>query len=155
MAIQFRNGEPTEDERQQIYKDIKDTFAGEDNAGRFWITFSEPGTEPLFSPIQAANDTYYTTLEQRVSSRILSGHRVTSPLLLGVRDGGGGLGSNKDEIMTAYAHYLGTVIIPKQKVLLKSLQKPFRMMGYTVNLEVEQAQILAEDATQTTTTPQA
>ncbi len=154
MAIQFRNGEPTEDERQQIYKDIKDTFAGQDNAGRFWITFSEPGTEPIFTPIQAANDTYYTTLEQRISSRILTGHRITSPLLLGIRDGGG-LGSNTDEIKMAYSHYLGTVIVPKQQVLLKSLQKPFRLMGYTVNLEVEQAEILVEDSTQTTITPQA
>jgi hypothetical protein len=141
MAIQFRNGEPTEDEKQAIYRDIANTFSGEDNAGRFWITFNNPGFEPIFTPIQAANDTYYTTLEERVSSRILTGHRITSPLLLGIRTTGTGLGSNAQEIEIAYNHFMETVIKPKQKVLLKSLDKIMRMHGMSVKLEISQAEL--------------
>ena len=144
MAINFRNGIPTPDERQIIYREIEDTFAGENNAGRFFLLFSEPGREAEITPITSANDTYYTTLEERVSSRILTAHRITSPLLLGIRDGGG-LGSNKDEIQVAYAHFFGTVIEPVQKKMLKDMQFVTTLMGFQMNLEVEQSTIDFED----------
>jgi len=141
MAINFRNGIPTPDERQIIHREIEDTFAGENNAGRFFLLFSEPGHEAQITPITAANDGYYTTLEERVSSRILTAHRITSPLLLGIRTSGSGLGNNAQEIETAYAHFFGTVIEPVQKKLLKEMQFVTTLMGFQMNLEIEQSTI--------------
>jgi hypothetical protein len=145
MAINFRNGIPTPDERQIIYREIEDTFAGENNAGRFFLLFSEPGREAEITPITSANDTYYTTLEERVSSRILTAHRITSPLLLGIRTTGSGLGNNSNEIETAYAHFFGTVIEPVQKKLLKDMQFVTTLMGFQMSLEIEQSTIDFED----------
>jgi len=153
LAINFRNGQPTEEERLEIYNDIKNTFSGEDNAGRFWLTFSEPGQEPQFNPIQSANDTYYTTLEERISSRVLTAHHITSPLLLGIKDSNG-FSSNAAEIETAWAHFLGTVIVPKQKILLKSIKPFMRAFGLNVTLEIEQAKVLYIDAIQSQNTQQ-
>jgi hypothetical protein len=69
-------------------------------------------------------------LESRITSRILSAHRITSPLLLGLyHEGGTGLGSNKDEIETAYAHFTSTVIKPIQKQMLKVFDKIMYEMG--------------------------
>lgn len=141
MLLTFRNGIPSEDEQDQIWRDINDTFAGEDNAGRAFINFSEPGREPTLTPIENANDDYYVTLEQRIMSRILTSHRITSPRLLGVVDASG-FSSNADEIQTAFNHFLGTVIIPDQKKLLKSLKKCLRAFGLNVNLEIEQTSIM-------------
>jgi capsid portal protein len=141
MLLTFRNGIPSEDEQDQIWRDINDTFAGEDNAGRAFINFSEPGREPTLTPIENANDDFYVTLEQRIMSRILTAHRITSPKLLGVVDPSG-FSSNAEEIQTAFNHFLGTVIIPDQKKLTKSLKKILRAFGLNVTLEIEQTTIM-------------
>ncbi len=141
MLLTFRNGIPSEDEQDQIWRDINDTFAGEDNAGRAFINFSEPGREPTLTPIDNANDDYYITLEQRIVSRILTAHRITSPKLLGIVDASG-FSSNAEEIQTSFNHFLGTVIIPDQKKLIKSLKKIMRRFGLNVELEIEQTTLL-------------
>jgi hypothetical protein len=41
MFIKFRNGIPTPDERDSVYKEINNTFSGEQNAGRFFLSFSD------------------------------------------------------------------------------------------------------------------
>jgi hypothetical protein len=147
MMINFRNGIPSNDERQMIVRDIEGTFAGETNAGRFFTFFSEPGKEAQVTPIESANDTYYTVLEERVTSRILTAHRITSPLLLGIRDAGGGLGSNKDEIMVAYGHFFGTVLQPIQKKLVAKMTWLTDKMGFGLELEIEPSTIILDDTT--------
>ena len=120
-----------------IWRDINDTFGGEENAGRAFINFAEPGKEPIVEAIQSANDDYYVTLEERISSRILTAHRITSPLLLGIKDSAG-FSSNAEEIRVSFNHFLGTVIIPDQKKLLKSFGKIVRQSGLNVELKIKQ-----------------
>jgi len=141
MMLTFKNGIPTPDEQDEIWKDIEKTFAGEENAGQFFVNFAEPGREPSLEPIQNTNDDYYVTLETRITSRILTAHRITSPLLLGIKDAAG-FSSNAEEIETAFNHFMGTVIRPDQKKLVKSFNKIINMTGKTVKLEIEPAEIL-------------
>ena len=141
MMLTFRNGIPTSDEQTEIWKDIERTFSGEENAGQFFLNFSEPGREPTVEAIENANDDYYVTLETRITSRILTAHRITSPLLLGIKDASG-FSSNADEINTAYNHFMGTVIRPDQKKLLSTFGKIINQTGRTVKLEIEPAKIL-------------
>ena len=151
MMLTFRNGIPTQDEQDEIWRDIDKTFAGEEQAGKFFVNFSEPGREPTVEPIENANDDYYITLEARVSSRILTAHRITSPLLLGIKDASG-FSSNADEINTSFAHFLGTVVIPDQEKLLKSFNRIVRASGLNAKLEIEQSTILfMEDTTEAVT----
>ena len=89
LFIKMRNGIPTPEARREVYKEIEDTFSGEENAGRFFLSFSDPENAPEVTPIEAANDDYYITLENRISTRILSAHRITSPALLGISNGSG------------------------------------------------------------------
>jgi len=141
MMLTFKNGIPTPDEQEEIWKDIERTFAGEENAGQFFVNFSEPGREPTLEAIENANDDYYVTLESRITSRILTAHRITSPLLLGIKDAAG-FSNNADEIEVAYNHFMGTVIRPDQKKLVNSFNKIINMTGKTVKLEIEPAKIL-------------
>jgi hypothetical protein len=144
MFVQFRNGIPSPEERIDIYREIEETFSGEENAGRFFLAFSEPGKELEVTPIENANDDYYITLEQRISSRILTAHRITSPLLLGIKDSSG-FSSNADEIKIAYGHFEGTVVAPKRDKILKSFGYMLSLAGYNVRLEVEPNQIIVLD----------
>lgn len=142
MFVQFRNGVPNPEERRDIYREIEDTFSGEDNAGRFFLAFSEPGKELQVTPIENANDEYYITLETRVQSRILSAFRISSPLLLGIHASGTGFSSNADEIITAYSHFMNTVVLPKQKKILRSFGYMLNLYGLNVKLEIEPTPML-------------
>ena len=136
MFVQFRNGIPSPEERRDVYKEIEKTFTGTENAGRFFLAFSEPGKELEVTPIDSANDDYYLTLETRISSRILTAHRITSPLLLGIKDSAG-FSSNAEEIRVAYAHFEGTVVEPKRKKILSGFGYMLRLAGYNVSIKVE------------------
>ena len=146
MFVQFRNGIPTPEERRDIYRELDDTFSGEDAAGRFFLAFSEPGKELQVTPIENANDDYYITLEERISSRILTAHRITSPLLLGIKDANG-FSSNADEIKVAYTHFESTVIEPKRKKLLSSFGYLLKLHGFNVQIEIEPKRLIIEDTT--------
>lgn len=141
MMLTFKNGIPTADEQTEIWRDIEKTFSGQDNAGKFFVNFSEPGREPELTPIASANDDYYVILSTRLSSTILTAHRISSPLLVGIKDAAG-FSNNADEIQTAFNHFMGTVIIPDQKKLVKSFNKIVNQTGKTIKLEIEPAQIL-------------
>ena len=153
MFVQFRNGVPTPEERRDVYKEIERTFTGTENAGRFFLSFSEPGKEMEVTPIDSANDDYYLTLETRISSRILTAHRITSPLLLGLHDGSTGFSSNSEEIKVAYAHFEGTVITPKRKKILSGFGYMLRLAGYNIALKVA-PNTLVPEAQVTDTAPQ-
>lgn len=143
MFVQFRNGIPSPEERRDVYKEIEKTFTGTENAGRFFLAFSEPGKELEVTPIDSANDDYYLTLETRISSRILTAHRITSPLLLGIKDSSG-FSNNAEEIKVAYAHFEGTVIEPKRKKILSGFGYMLRLAGYNIKIKVEPNKLVNE-----------
>ena len=135
LWVSFKNGTPTPEQRREVYNEINNTFAGEENAGRFFLSFSDADTAPEITPITAANDSYYLTLEERISSRILTAHRISSPLLVGIKDAAG-FSSNAEEIKVAYAHFEGTVIEPKRKKITTSFGYILKLSGYNVRITV-------------------
>jgi len=144
MFVQFRNGVPSPEERRDVYKEIEKTFTGTENAGRFFLAFSEPGKEMQVTPIDSANDDYYLLLEQRISSRILTAHRITSPLLLGIKDSTG-FSSNAEEIKVAYAHFEGTVVEPKRKKIVSGFGYMLRLAGYNVGIKIRPNKLVNEE----------
>ena len=149
LWINFRNGIPDPDMQQQLYQEIASNFSGVEATGRFFATFSDSAeTSPEITPIESANDEYYVNLENRITTRILTGHRITSPLLLGLyHEGGGGLGSNKDEILTAHMHFTRTVIQPDQKAMLKPFNRLMHYHGYNTALKIQPLALFPEDKT--------
>ena len=131
----MRNGIPTPEGRREVYKEIEDTFSGEENAGRFFLSFGDADTTPEVTPIAATNDEYYITLEERITSRILTAHRITSGALVGIKDSNG-FSSNAEEIKVAYAHFEGTVIEPKRKKITTSFGYILKLSGYNINIQV-------------------
>ena len=151
LFIGLNNGIPDPSEREEIYDELMMAYRGSENAGKAFIAFSQDKEHaPDIIPIPSANDNYYVNLESRVTTRILTGHRITSPLLLGLyHQGGGGLGSNKDEIEVAYAHFISTVVKPIQKSMLRVFNNLFSYYGYTSSLFIEPNKLF--EATEITT----
>jgi hypothetical protein len=122
----FNNGIPTEDERNQIERDITNKFTSSSNAGKFLMSFSDDKTRsPEIHPLNTSDlSDQYLTLQTLLVQNILTGHRVTSKTLLGI-DSGNGFSSNADELLNAANFYQNTVIRPFQLNILDTLQKIF------------------------------
>ena len=138
--INFNNGIPSREERIQIERQIERKFAGATNAGKFVLTFSDgKENEPTITPISVSNqDKQYLALQELLVTNILCGHRITSPLLMGIRDTGGGLGSNVDELNSAFEVYQTTVISPFQANILKTLSKIFEVNDMNLPVSIKQ-----------------
>jgi hypothetical protein len=122
MLLSFKNGVPTEQERRTIEQKVIEKFTGADNAGRILITFNDGDeTAPEFTPIgQNGADGMYEYLSKLVSEKIITSHRVVSPLIFGVRSEGSGFGNNADELRDSYSLFNNTVIAPFQNILLNA-----------------------------------
>jgi len=136
MHVGFSNGVPTDEERRTIERQLNAKFAGSGNAGKILITFNDgKETAPIIEPIQM-NDAQsaWEGMSKQAVNQILAGHRVTSPILFGIRAEGGGLGNNADELRDAFSLFTNTVVIPFQNTLLKGLDKIFRVNDINLDL---------------------
>jgi len=126
--INFANGVPTQDERLAIERSLNTKFGGSSNSGKMVITFSDDKTRtPEIFPISVSNaDKQYLALQELLVSNILTGHRCTSPMLMGIKSDTG-LGNNAEELMNAADFYLNTVVKPFQNHIIKVLAKIFKI----------------------------
>ena len=122
----FTNADP--EQRQQIEAMLREQYAGTDNAGSLmYMDLDSPENAPVITPIpQNGADGYYTTLSEITTQKILTAHRITSPMILGIKTAGQ-LGG-RDEVTDAYLLLLNTVIRPFQQVLLSSIEEMLEMM---------------------------
>ena len=128
IMISFVNGIPTEEERKKIKNQLIEEFTGSDNAGKFFVTFSEDNTKvPVITPISADNlDEQFLQLQDTVLQNILSGHQIVSPVLVGIKSDGISFGSG-EELKNAYEIFTNTVIKPIQKLVVDTLNNIIRM----------------------------
>ena len=135
--INFANGVPTREERVQIERQIAKKFTGSNNAGKFVLTFSDDAnSKPEIIPIQVSDaDKQYTVLNELCVQNIMIGHRVTSPMLLGVKTEGQLGGRN--ELLQAYELYMNSVVKPFQNQLLKTFKKLLAVNGVTIPLSIK------------------
>lgn len=136
MHVGFSNGVPTDEERRTIERQLNAKFAGSGNAGKILITFNDgKETAPIIEPIQM-NDAQsaWEGMSKQAVNQILAGHRVTSPILFGIRSEGGGLGNNADELRDAFSLFSNTVLVPFQNTLLKGLDKIFKVNNINLDL---------------------
>ena len=141
--INFANGIPTQEERRQIENQIVKKFSGANNAGKFVLTFSDDAnSKPEIMPIQVSNaDKQYTVLNELCIQNIMICHRVTSPMLLGVRTEGQ-LGG-RSELLQASELYHNTVIRPFQNIILKTFNKILRVNGISLGVSIKDVKPLS------------
>ena len=109
---------------------IDNNFSGSGNSGKLIITFNDgKDTAPEVVPLSTGdNDDRYQFLSTEVSRKVLTSHRVTSPLLFGVK-GETGFGNNADELRDSYSLFNNTVVKPFQSTILEALDEVFRING--------------------------
>ena len=137
--INMNNGVPTAEERLQIERSIEKKFTGSGNAGKFVLSFSDSKDRAAeITPIDVSNaDKQYLALQELLVQNIMTGHRVTSPMLLGVKTEGQ-LGG-RDELMQAFEIYQNTVVKPYQEHILKTLEKILLINDIQADLQIVQS----------------
>jgi len=116
----YTNADP--DQRQQIEEMLRQQYAGADNAGSLlYMDLDDPANKPDIQPIpQNGADDYYYNLNEMVMQKILTAHRITSPMILGIKTAGQ-LGG-REEVLDAYLLLVNTVIRPYQQQLLQTIE---------------------------------
>jgi hypothetical protein len=123
MIINFNNGIPPQEEQDNIDFAIKQKWSGSNNAGKYILAFNDDSQKAAtIEPVTLSEaHLQYEFLSSESTSKILVSHRITSPMLFGVKDATSGLGSNADEIKNAFNLLDNTVIRPKQEQIAAGL----------------------------------
>tara|TARA_R110000737_G_scaffold339182_1_gene360865 strand:+ start:4729 stop:5934 length:1206 start_codon:yes stop_codon:yes gene_type:complete len=136
------------EERETIERQLRAAYAGSDNAGSLiYMDVANKDEAPIITPIpQNGADGYYTTVNDMVVQKILTSHRIVSPMLLGIKTEGQ-LGG-RTEMLESQALFLKNVIEPKQSDILTVFEEIFSINGYKEAIGVEQVRIF-EDGEET------
>jgi hypothetical protein len=155
VMVNMNNGIPAPEERQTIESMIEQKFTGTRNAGRFMISFNDDAERrPTIETINIDNlHDKYKYVAEYAQDRILVGHRVTSPLLFGIRTQSNGFSSQSEEMKTAFSILQTMTINPFQNLVINFLTTALSEGGYDdTQLYFEQLTplaILAEQAEDT------
>jgi hypothetical protein len=146
LIASFNNGIPTLEEQRMIKNQLQQSIQGAENAGKVLTFFNEErdrGVEFTAFPV-ADMDKQFESLVTPAIEQILVSHRVTSPLLFGVRDGGG-LGSNTDEMKIAFRLFSKQVIDPFQRIICDGVDEILKAIGVPQGTEIVENDLFEED----------
>jgi hypothetical protein len=88
-------------------------------------------TKPTIDTINVENlHEKYDYVAEYVQDRILVAHRVTSPLLFGIRTKNNGFSSQSEEMKTAFSIMQTMTIAPFQNLILNTLDYALACSGY-------------------------
>jgi len=140
MLVNFNNGLPEEEEQLKVERAIENKLTG--TGGKKWLTSwnddSSTATTIETIPISEASE-QYKFLSEESTQKILIGHKVTSPMLFGIKDASG-FGNNADEIKTASQLFDNTVIRPKQNMVIDAIDSVLAVNNIILDLYVKTIQ---------------
>lgn len=132
VMVNMNNGVPAPEERDTIENMIEAKFTGTRNAGRFLVSFNDdPANKPTIDAIQTENlHDKYQYVADYAQDRILVSHRITSPLLFGIRTASNGFSSQSEEMKTAYSILQTMTVQPFQARLIDEISNVLDIGGW-------------------------
>jgi len=122
LFVNFNNGVPNEETQNAIENKINDKFSGSSQSGKAIIAFNESAEtkadiEAIHLPDAHAQ---YQFLSDEAREKIMLGHGIVSPILLGIKDNTG-FGNNAEELRTASVLMDNVIIRPLQDGVIYGL----------------------------------
>lgn len=135
-VVNMNQGQPESDEvRQNVKKTFKNEATGSANAGAVMINWCEKDESISIEPITVSDaHQQYEFLSGEATQKLLISHKVTSPILFGIKDNTG-LGNNADEMETAFNELMINVIQPMKEIILDSLMEVYTDVGLSIDLD--------------------
>ena len=143
LLLNFNSGIPDEDTQSEIERKIIQKYTGSSNSGKFILAFNNNSEEQATVETIQLSDAHqqYQFLSEESAQKIIIGHRITSPMLLGIKNNTG-LGSNKDELITASILFENTVVKPFQDLLLSAFDEILAYNDINLKLYIKTLQPL-------------
>ena len=144
----------SEIEVRQHSQKVRTDLSGSNNAGKFFINFNDgKDSEVTITdvPVSEAHKQYeYLSAEAR--QQIMTAHKLTSPMLVGVKEASG-FSSNAAEIKVGFEELMINVIKPKQEIVLDGLMEILLVNGNNIQLDFEslRSEPIVTETTTTTT----
>lgn len=134
--INFNDGEADKEVKDAIERNVKNKLAGSNNAGKFILSFNANKENATTVESVEVSDAHqqYQFLSEEARRQIMVAHKVTSPILFGIKDNTG-FGNNADEMKSAFDELMLNVIKPKQDVILDGLM--YILSQNKINLQLE------------------
>lgn len=120
-VINFNNGEPDEEQKRNIERQLNEKFCGSSAAAKMLVTFNE-NKESAVTVERLAEDNFdqkYTALKESIHENIYTAFRI-NPILIGLNVA---TGFSKQEFSEAYDLFYITVIIGLQSMVARALKK--------------------------------
>jgi len=143
-VVNFNNGVPDREKQMQIKNDVMHKLTGA-RGEKVIIAFNNNAEAKTTVDDIPLNDApqHYEYLSNECSKKLIVAHRVTSPLLLGIRTENNGLGSNADEIKTAALLFDNITIKPYQELICEHIDDILAVNGIALKLYFKTLQPLA------------
>ena len=143
-VVNFNNGVPDQEKQIQVKNDVMRKLTGS-RGEKVVIAFNNNAESKTTVDDIPLNDApqHYEYLSNECSSKLIVAHRVTSPLLLGIRTENNGLGSNADEIKTAALLFDNITIKPYQDLITECIDDVLAVNGISLKLYFKTLQPLA------------
>ncbi len=143
-VVNFNNGVPDREKQMQVKNDVMSKLTGA-RGEKVVIAFNNNAESKTTVDDIPLNDApqHYEYLSNECSNKLIVAHRVTSPLLLGIRTENNGLGSNADEIKTAALLFDNITIKPYQDLLTDCIDDILAVNGISLKLYFKTLQPLA------------
>ena len=143
LLMNMNSGIPDEDTQREIEQKIYQKYTGTSNAGRIILAFNNGAEEQATVETIQLSDAHqqYQFLSEESSQKIIIGHRITSPMLLGIKNSTG-LGNNAEELASASILFDNTVIRPFQDLILKCFDAILAFNDVSLNLYIKTLQPL-------------
>ena len=134
-VVNFNNGIPDQDQQLSIKNDVMRKLTGS-RGEKVIIAFNNNAESKTTIDDVPLNDApaHYEYLSTECSNKLMVAHRITSPLLLGIRTGNSGLGNNADEIKTASLLFNNVTIRPYQDLLIDCIDDILAFNGISLKL---------------------
>ena len=155
-VVNFNNGVPDSNQQLQIKNDVMRKLTGA-RGEKVVIAFNNNAESKTTVDDIPLNDApaHYEYLSNECSKKLIVGHRITSPLLLGIRAENNGLGSNADEIKTASLLFDNITIKPYQDLLCECIDDILAVNGISLKLYFKTLQPLSFIETENAITDEA
>ena len=123
-VVNFNNGTPDMEQQLRIKNDVMNKLTGS-KGEKVIVAFNNNQESKTTVDDLALNDapSHYEYLSKECQNKLIIAHRVTSPLLLGMRTENNGLGSNADEIKTASLLFNNVTIRPYQDMICEAIDE--------------------------------
>lgn len=139
----------SDDDIRAIENGLRANYGGPENAGGLvYMDVADPSLKPDITPIpQNGADSYYENVNDMTTQKILTAHRITSPMMLGIKTEGQ-LGG-RDEVVDAFLLWFNTVITPLQQDVLKGLETLLEVNYPEITIGVEQRKLYSDGTEET------